>query len=60
MFDYKKDYNLKMDQLHKLIRSRKTFDLAIELALEIHAATHTQVVFLPAKPRHFVMTYCRG
>ena len=35
------DYNLKIDELRKLIKTRKHFDLAIELALDIHAITHT-------------------
>lgn len=44
MFDIEKDYNLQIDKLRKLIRSPKTFDLAINLALEIHATTHTSEV----------------
>ena len=44
MFDIEKDYNSRIDELRKLIKSLKTFDLAIELALEIHAITHTREV----------------
>ena len=39
--DIETDYKLLIDQLRKMIRSPKTFDPAIELALEIHAITHT-------------------
>lgn len=35
------DYNLRLDKLRKLIRSPKNFAPAMELALEIHAITHT-------------------
>jgi hypothetical protein len=38
------EYNLKIDELRKLIKPRKTFNSAIELALEIHAITHTSKV----------------
>ena len=41
MLDIKKDYNLKIDKFRKWIKLPKTFDFAIELALEIHAITHT-------------------
>lgn len=41
MLDMGKGYNLKVDALRKLLRARKTFDSAMELALEIHAITHT-------------------
>jgi hypothetical protein len=44
MFDIEKDYELKIDNLRKLIKSPKRFDSAIELALEIHAITHTSRV----------------
>jgi|GEM_PF-4544818 len=40
MFDIEKHYSLQIDKLRKLIRSPKTFDSAIELALEIHVITH--------------------
>ena len=35
MFDIEKDYNLKIDELRKLLKSSRRFDQAIELALEI-------------------------
>jgi len=41
MTDIGKDYNLLTDNLRKLIKPLKTFDSAMELALEIHAITHT-------------------
>lgn len=44
MLDIEKEYKLKLDQLRKLIRSPKSFESAIELALEIHAITHTSKV----------------
>ena len=40
MFDIEKEWNLQIDKLRKLLKSRKTFDSAIDLALEIHATTH--------------------
>ncbi len=46
MFDIEKDYNLKIDELRKLLKSSRRFDQAIELALEIHAVTHTGKVSL--------------
>lgn len=53
MTEIEKAYNLKIDELRKLIRSRKTFEPAIELALEIHAVTHTRAVSLAVAP-----TFC--
>lgn len=44
MFDIEKDYNPLIDELRKLIRPLKTFDSAIDLALKIHAITHTSIV----------------
>jgi len=44
MLDIEKEYNLLIDKLRKLIKPLKTFDSAIELALEIHAITHTSEV----------------
>ena len=44
MFDIEKDWNQQIDKLRKLIRSPKTFDSAIELALDIHAIPHTSKV----------------
>ena len=43
MFDIEQDYNLQIDKLRKLLKSSRNFDLAIELALEIHAITHTSM-----------------
>ena len=53
MFDIEKDYNLKIDELRKLLKSSRRFDQAIELALEIHAVTHTGKVSLSDSP-----TFC--
>ena len=44
MFDIEENYNSQIDKLRKLIKPLKTFDAAIELALEIHAITHTSEV----------------
>lgn len=44
MMDIEKDYSLQIDKLRKLIKSAKNFDSAIELALQIHAITHTSEV----------------
>jgi hypothetical protein len=44
MLNIEKDYNLQIDELRKLIKSIKNFDAAIELALDIHAITHTGAV----------------
>ena len=44
MIDIEKDYNLQIEKLRKLIKSSKAFESAIELALEIHAITHTSEV----------------
>ncbi|MCL2426591.1 MAG: DinB family protein [Oscillospiraceae bacterium] len=41
MLNIENDYNLRIDKLRKLIKPLKTFDSAVELALEIHAITHT-------------------
>lgn len=53
MFDIEKDYNSLIDELRKLIKPLKTFDSAIELALKIHAITHTSVVSSSS-----TQTYC--
>lgn len=50
MFDLEKDYNSRVDKLRKLIRSSKSFDAAIELALALHAVTHTSEVSASGKP----------
>ncbi|MGL6199584.1 MAG: DinB family protein [Lachnospiraceae bacterium] len=44
MLDIEKDWNPKIEQLRKLIKSPKNFESAITLALEIHAIPHTKVV----------------
>jgi hypothetical protein len=46
-------YNLRIDELRKLIKTLKTFDAAIELSLEIHALTHTSRVSRGSAP-----TFC--
>ena len=53
MLDIEKDYNLQIDKLRKLIKSPKTFDSAIELALKIHAITHASKVSSSGVP-----TFC--
>jgi len=53
MFEIKKDYNPRIDELRKLIRPLKTFGSAIELALEIHGITHTSEV-----SSNNTLTYC--
>jgi len=53
MLDIRQDYKLKIDELRKLLKSPKTFDAAIELALEIHAITHTSEVSSSSTP-----TFC--
>jgi len=44
MFNIEKDYDTRIDELRKLIKPLKTFDSAIEMALEIHSITHTSMV----------------
>lgn len=44
MLDIEKDYSLQIDDLRKMIKSVRKFDGAIELALGIHAVTHTAKV----------------
>ena len=44
MFDIEKDYNMQIDKLRKLMKSDKNFDSAVELALKIHATSHTSKV----------------
>lgn len=41
MADYLQDYNSKVNELRKLIKLRRSFNEAIELALSLHALTHT-------------------
>lgn len=53
MLERETEYTLQMDQLRKLLRTKKTFHEAIALALEIHAITHTSVVSSSAIP-----TFC--
>ena len=43
MTDTVNDYKLKVDELRRLIRSRRNFEPAVELALEMHSITHTVV-----------------
>lgn len=44
MLDVIMDYNARIDTLRKWIKSPKTFESAMELALDIHAITHTGMV----------------
>ena len=41
---FKEDYNAKIEELRKLLKSSKTFQPAMKLAISIHAATHTATV----------------
>lgn len=50
MVDIENDYNSKVDAFRKLVRSPKNFHPAMELALEIHAMTHTGEVSLSPVP----------
>lgn len=53
MLEIEKDYNLQIDNLRKMIKLSRSFDSAMDLALEIHAVTHTAVVSSSSVP-----TYC--
>ena len=47
------NYKLKIDELRQLLKSSKTFEQAIKLALEVHALTHTARVSSASES-----TYC--
>ena len=53
MVDIEKEYNSKLDELRRRIKSPRNFGSAMELALEIHAITHTGEVSFSDTP-----TYC--
>ena len=53
MVDIENDYNLQIDNLRKLLNSRKAFDSAIELAITIHAITHSSKVSSSSTPTFF-------
>ena len=53
MLDIKNEYNLKIDELRKLLKSAKNFDRAIDLALNIHAITHCAIVSASANPSYY-------
>lgn len=53
MVDTEKDYYFRLDELRRRIKSPRNFQSAIELALEIHAITHTGEVSSSTSP-----TYC--
>lgn len=53
MVDIEKDYYSKLDELRGQIKSPRNFQSAMELALEIHAMTHTGEVSSSAAP-----TFC--
>ena len=44
ILDIVNGYNAQIDKLRKCIKSSRSFESAIELALEIHAITHTSMV----------------
>lgn len=50
MPDVVRDYNAQIDQLRKRIKAARTFESAIELALDIHAVTHTGMVSFSNNP----------
>ncbi|MCQ5130501.1 DinB family protein [Butyricicoccus faecihominis] len=53
MFDIESDYKPQIDKLRRLIKSSKAFEEAMELALTIHAITHTGTVSDSDRP-----TFC--
>lgn len=53
MSDIAADYELQADRLRRLLKAKKTFEPAMELALDLHAVTHTGVVSGSSSP-----TYC--
>lgn len=55
MTDIENDYNTRIDQLRKLIKSTRNFGPAIELALNIHGITHTGSVSASAVPTFYMM-----
>lgn len=44
MCDIEKNYSLKVDELRKLMKLRRAFGAAMDLALELHTITHTGTV----------------
>lgn len=42
--DTVKDYNQKIDVLRQMIKSKKNYEKSIDLALDIHAITHSNIV----------------
>ena len=50
MPDVVRDYNAQIEQLRKRIKAARTFESAIELALDIHAVTHTGMVSFSNNP----------
>ena len=53
MSDIAADYELQADRLCRLLKAKKTFEPAMELALDLHAVTHTGVVSGSSSP-----TFC--
>ena len=53
MVDIENDYNTRLDELRRRIKSPRNFQSAMELALEIHAMTHTGEVSSSSVP-----TFC--
>ena len=53
MSDIAADYELQADRLRRLLKAKKTFEPAMELALDLHAVTHTGVVSGSSSP-----TFC--
>lgn len=53
MSDIAADYELQAARLRRLLKAKKTFEPAMELALDLHAVTHTGVVSGSSSP-----TFC--
>lgn len=53
MSAYIEEYAQKMTELRKLVRTRRDFEAAIQLALELHASTHSGEVSGSAEPTYF-------
>lgn len=57
MSDIAADYELQADRLRRLLKAKKTFEPAMELALDLHAVTHTGVVSGSSSPTFAIMCW---
>ena len=57
MSDIAADYELQADRLRRLLKAKKTFEPAMELALDLHAVTHTGWFREAAAPRFAIMCW---